>query len=35
MARLAGDMLGPSLLDCEKAYARSGLVRPPLALKGR
>jgi radical SAM protein with 4Fe4S-binding SPASM domain len=28
LAYLAGDMLGPSLLDCEKAYARTGLLAP-------
>ncbi len=33
LAHLAGDMLGPSLLDCEKAYARTGLVPPPLACR--
>jgi len=34
LAYLSGDMLGLSLLDCEKAYARTGLLPLPLTGSG-
>ncbi len=31
LAYMAGDLLGPSLLDCEKVFARTGLL-PPISV---
>jgi hypothetical protein len=32
LAHLAGDSLGPSPLDCERAYARTGVPAPLISL---
>ncbi len=34
LAHMAGNALGPSMLDCEKAYARTGVATPLVPVRG-